>query len=332
MPYSAVEVSILIVSHNTREMTRAAIDSVVRETRDTRYEIIVVDNASGDGSDAMLTSHPASPRVTLLRENIGFARANNVAAETATGAYLLLLNPDTIVLDRAIDRLVQFAKENPHSRIYGGRTIYADGTLNPASCWGRMTAWNQACRATGLAAIFPRSEFFNGEAIGAWTRDRVRAVDIVSGCFLLIDTHLWRRLDGFDPRFFMYGEEADLCLRAETLGARPVITPEATIVHFGGASEKVRADKMVRLLAAKATLINRHWRRWQRPLGKGLLALWPATRAIATTIGALARPGMVDSAATWRTIWSRRSEWRDGYPEYARHDADGKCDPQRSAA
>ena len=226
-----IDVSIIVVSYNTRQMTADALASVASGTRAASYEIIAVDNASSDGSAAMLATHPTRSQLIALKDNIGFARANNLAAKTARGRYLLLLNPDTIVHDAAIDRLVQFALDNPAARNWGGRTLFADGTLNPSSCWGRMSLWNLLCRATGLTGLFPKSELFNGEAFGGWRRDSVRQVDIVSGCFFLIEKDLWDHLGGFDPLFFMYGEEADLCLRAHALGARPVVTPDATIVH-----------------------------------------------------------------------------------------------------
>ena len=205
-------------------MTADALASVQSETRAATYEIIAVDNASSDGSADMLAAHPARPRLIALNDNVGFARANTLAAKMARGHYLLLLNPDTIVRDAAVDRLVQFARDNPGARIWGGRTLFADGTLNPSSCWGRMTLFsNLLCRATGLTGLFPKSELFNGEAFGGWPRDSVRQVDIVSGCFFLIEKDLWDRLEGFDPLFLTYGEEADLCLRARALGARPVV-------------------------------------------------------------------------------------------------------------
>ena len=214
-------------------MTAAALDSVLAETRTTSFEIIAVDNASTDGSSAMLAQHPAKPQLIARNDNIGFARANNVAASQARGRYLLLLNPDTVVLDGAIDNLVAFARARPEARIWGGRTIFADGSLNPSSCWCRMTPWNLFCRASGLTAMFAQSEVFNGEAFGGWARDSERDVDIVSGCFFLIEKELWDELGGFDPLFFMYGEEADLCLRARALSAKPAVTPEATIIHYG---------------------------------------------------------------------------------------------------
>ncbi|MGL4395911.1 MAG: glycosyltransferase family 2 protein [Hyphomicrobium sp.] len=314
-PYAPVDVSILVVSYNTREMTAAALQSIQDETRNLRYEIIVVDNNSTDGSADMIAAHPAKPELIALDRNIGFARANNLAATRARGRYILLLNPDTLVRNGAIDALVAFARRNPKARIWGGRTLFADGRLNPASCWGRMTPWNLICRATGLTGLFANSELFNGEAFGGWQRDSVRRVDIVSGCFFLIDKELWDGLGGFDPMFFMYGEEADLCLRAHGFSARPMVTPEATIVHHGGASERAQSSKMVKLLTAKMSLIERHWSPALVPLGRILLIAWPLSRAITLRVyaGFVPTYGNRDRSDVWKTIWARRAEWISGY-------------------
>ncbi len=318
-----IDVSILIVSFNTRAMTLEAISSVVRETRDVSFEIIVVDNASTDGSADAIAAHPARPTLIRLTENIGFGRGNNLAAEHATGDFVLLLNPDTLVTERAIDRLVAFARANKRAMIWGGRTVFADGQLNPASCWQRITLWNLITRATGLAAIFSQSSVFNSEAYGGWQRDSVREVDIVSGCFLLIPRSIWLALGGFDPAFFMYGEEADLCLRARRIGAKPMVTPEATIVHYGGASEATRSGKMIKLLAAKATLIDRHWPRGMVGLGQFLLMMWPLSRWVALETLARLQGDAVkrEAARTWRTIWQARDEWRRGYRDVVVSDA-----------
>lgn len=299
--------AILIISYNTREMTLACLRSVVEQTAFGTYEVIVVDNQSKDGSADAITAE--FPQFTLIRsaENLGFARANNLAALEARSEFLLLLNPDTLVLDRAIDRLVEFALQRPEAEIWGGRTVFGDGSLNPASCWSQQTLWSVFCVASGLSSVFRRSTLFNPEGLGGWNRDSVRQVDIVSGCFLLVRRELWERLGGFDPSFFMYGEEADLCLRAGRVGARPVVTPAATIVHYGGASERVRADKMVRLLNAKVRLIRRHWPRALVGPGVRLFALWPLTRMIGWRLISPIRSG--DGAATWGEVWRRRAEW-----------------------
>jgi GT2 family glycosyltransferase len=312
-----IDLSIIIVSFNTKAMTLDAISSVVRETQDVSFEIIVVDNNSTDGSADAIEAHPASPQLIRLSENIGFARGNNLAAEKATGRYVLLLNPDTVVIDGAIDRLVAFAQAKPRALIWGGRTLFADASLNPASCWQRIKPWNLAMRATGLAALFPSSGLFNSEAYGGWPRDSVREVDIVSGCFLLIPRAVWLALGGFDKTFFMYGEDADLCLRARRIGARPIITPDATILHHGGASEKTRAGKMTKLLAAKSTLIARHWPQGTVAIGQLLLMMWPLTRWIANAAMAklLNDRERHEAAETWRAVWEARAEWRSGYAE-----------------
>lgn len=308
-----LDVSIVVVSYNTRDLTVACLDSILAETRTTAFEVLVIDNASSDRSAAAIRAHALGRNLICTGENLGFAGANNLAARQARGDFILLLNPDTVIGGGAIDRLVDFARARPEGGIWGGRTVFADGTLNPSSCWGRMTPWNLICRASGLTGVFPRFTVFNGEAYGGWRRDRVADVDIVSGCFLLIRRALWEQLGGFDPAFFMYGEEADLCLRARAIGARPMITPDATIVHLGGASERTRTAKMIKLLAAKVTLVRRHWHPWLQPLGVALLAAWPLSRWLALTAAAPFAATVADAAMTWREIWRRRAAWLGGY-------------------
>jgi GT2 family glycosyltransferase len=176
-----------------------------------------------------------------------------------------------------------------------------------------MDLCNLFCRATGLTGIFRNSPLFNSEAYGGWDRMSEREVDIVTGCLFLISRKDWESLGGFDPTFFMYAEEADLCLRARTvIHARPRVTPEVVIVHHGGASETVKADKMVRLLRAKRELIRRHFPAWQQPIAKALFDVVPATRSLAFTV--IARLGRrstaMESAGVWTEIWKRRTEWR----------------------
>ncbi len=306
--------SIIVISYNTRDMTLACLASIHAQT-ECDFEVVVVDNASTDGSAEAIRRQ--FPQVTLLAEavNHGFGPAHALALPHCRAPWLLLLNPDTVVLDRALDRLLDFAHRRPQAGIWGGRTLYADGALNPGSCWGRMTPWSLLCRLLGLTAIFRASEVFNPEAYGTWPRDAERAVDIVSGCLFLIARADWDRLGGFDPVFVMYGEEADLCLRARAAGLRPAITPAATIIHYGGASERVRSDKMVRLLRAKAELIKRHFPPRRRWLGLRLLMLWPLSRHVALRLagGVTRRPGLSDKAATWGEVWRRRGEWRAGF-------------------
>lgn len=302
------KVSIIVVSYNTREMTLECLRSIFAETK-ANFEIIVVDNASGDGSAEAIASEFPSIRLMAETDNHGFAKANNIAARHAVGEYVLLLNPDTLVLDGAIDKLLAFAERSPQAGIWGGKTLFGDRTLNPASCWGRMTLWSITSQLLGFTSVFRQSSLFNPEGYGGWPRDTEREVDIVSGCYLLIKRDFWNELGGFDLSYVMYGEEADLCLRARKKGSRPRVTPVSQIVHYAGASETIRSDKMVRLLKAKVLLARRHFPAWQRPVALALLRLYPLSRQLGTK--ALGRTG----SGAWGDIWQRRAEWWHGWPE-----------------
>jgi len=313
----APRVSILVISYNTREMTLACLASVLAETA-VPFELIVLDNDSPDGSAAAIAAaFPAQdfPQVQLIasRENHGFAGGNNVAARTAKGEMLLLLNPDTLIRDRAIDRLVAFADETPEAGIWGGRTLTGDGVLDPGCAFADQTLWSLLCRTSGLALLLKDSPVFNSEMYGGWKRDSPRAVDVVMGCFFLIRRSLWERLGGFDLTFVMYGEEADLCRRARATGAQPWMTPAAEIIHYGGASAP-RVDREILKMKARVTLARRHLAPWQRPLGVFLLRAWPLSRALGG--GSLARLLGRDGGAAghWQTVWRRRAEWQDGFP------------------
>ena len=147
-------VSIIVVNYETRELTIACLEFVLSQTRSESYELVVVDNASTDGFAGAIRGTVPSAHLIASKVNLGFGAANNLAAKQARGEFLLLLNPDTVVLDSAIDRLIAFARLHPDAQIWGGRTFFGDLTLNPASCFRRMTLWNQFCYATGLGALF----------------------------------------------------------------------------------------------------------------------------------------------------------------------------------
>jgi len=303
------EISIIIVNWNTREMTLECLRSVYAQAQGTPFEVILVDNGSHDGSAEAIAAEFPQVRLLAETENHGFGLANNLAAKVARGRRLLLLNSDTLVLDHAIDRLCAFADSRPTARIWGGRTVFGDGSLNRYSAWGKQTVWSVACFAFGLTRLFRNSPLFNHEALGGWGRDTVREVDIVSGCFLLIDTDLWQQLDGFDRAFFMYGEEADLCLRAKPFGARPVCTPEATIVHYGGASAAARIDPTIRIFKGKIELARRQSSALAAWAIRAFYVLAVVMRRIGFSLAALRNPKARPMAEMWRATLSRRAEW-----------------------
>jgi GT2 family glycosyltransferase len=303
------DLSIIVVSYNTKEMTVACLESIFEQTNDLSFEVIVLDNDSKDNSAEEIARNFPQVKLLALKENLGFAGGNNLAAKEAAGEYLLLINPDTIVLEAAIQKLVRFAKENPAAGIWGGRTLFGDKTLNPASCWRKPKLWEIFCRSFMLTSYFPNSSVFNTGSYGGWDRSTARQVDIVSGCFFLLKRELWEKLDGFSPEFFMYGEEADFCLRARKFGAKPMVTPEATIIHYGGASEKILADKMVKLLKAKRLLMKNHWSASTYFLGKLIFQMYPFNRMLMSKTLGLFKKNFRKNQDVWRELWQRRKEW-----------------------
>ncbi len=306
-----MDATVIIVSYNTRALTLSCLASVFQETAKISFDVVVVDNDSHDGSPKAITEAFPQVQVLALEENIGFAAANNLAARESSRRYIVLLNPDTVVLDRAIERLVQFADSLDADGIVGGRTLYPDGTLNPTSCWGSPTLWSLACRSLGLSTLFRGTSIFDPESLGRWQRDTEQVVDIVSGCFLLIPRRLWDRLGGFAEEYFMYGEDTDLNIRARKLGHLSRLTPSATIIHLGGASEPLREDKLVRLLTAERKLLRHHWRRSLRLVALPLhsFGVWLRSLPARTTAFAASRRRL-SNADSWRRAWTRRSEWR----------------------
>ena len=306
------EVTIIVVSFNTRELTLECLASIYEQDRmQYDFELVIVDNASSDGSLEAIASRYPQARLIPSDENIGFAQANNLAVRSTEGRFILLLNPDTVILDHGIDKLIDFAQNDGGNGIYGGRTLFADGSLNPQSCWRDPTLWSMFCVAAGLTRLAPWSDLFNPDCMPRWQRDSIRHVDIISGCFLLISRKNWECLGGFDPAFHMYGEEFDFCMRAKKRGIQCKVTPDAEIIHYGGASERVRADKMCRLFETKVMLFRKHWHPLRAWVGCQLLKVWVLSRIISIW-GLDVLRGRKDRVKVWLTMWRRRSIWLSG--------------------
>jgi GT2 family glycosyltransferase len=307
---AAAKVTVIIVSYNTVQLTLKAIATLYANTHETIFDCVVFDNASHDHSAALIRAAFPQVQVIASDQNIGFAAANNRVAAGCETPYLLLLNPDTETHPGAVDALVRFAKSRPSAGIWGGRTVFADGSLNRASCWATPSLRGLFFRAVGIAALFRETQFVNPEAYGGWQRDSVREVDIVVGCFLLIGRPLWQQLGGFQRKYYMYGEDADLCLRARQMGYRPCITPDAQIIHHVGASTVRDEEKAILVMKARASIIRDHWPEWKVGAGIFLMWLWAALRYLGSRPFAKSRRA---SADRWRAVWVRRAEWLQGY-------------------
>jgi N-acetylglucosaminyl-diphospho-decaprenol L-rhamnosyltransferase len=301
-----MDLSVIIVSYNTRDLLRACLRSIHEQTKFATFEVVVVDNASQDGSAAMMRDEFPDVKLFVSEKNLGFGPGCNRAVAMSSGEYLVLLNPDTLVLDRALDQLLEFYRAHPRAGLAGGRTLRPNGAVDPSSCWAAPTLWSMFCYATGLSTTFPRTLLFDPESMGRWPRDAVRPVGVVTGCLLLASRKVWDQLGGFDERFFMYGEDVDLSLRATKLGYTPMITPAATIVHVVGASSASLAAKRKMLLAGKVTLMDKHWPPAVAQLGRALLTIGTALRAFLSRL--------TGRSSFWVDAWDQREVWRAGWP------------------
>ncbi len=301
------DVAILIVTYNSEDQIRECLQSVLAERQSLRQEIIVVDNASSDGTVSLIRNEFPCVQLITPGANLGFAAGSNLAARHANAEFLLFLNPDTLIVDHAIDRVVEFARKNPKYGFYGGRTLTLDGRLEPSSCWGAPSLWSLAMFATGLSTLAPRNRLLDPESLGNWKRDSIREVGVITGCFLAVAREAWQVVGGFDERYWMYGEDVDLAIRARKAGYRPVIFPDAQLVHEVGQSSARPIDKMMLLFRGKAQLARAQWGGIAQNLSLILLAAGVGLR------GLIAKSKGGDDR--WQILWERRYEWLGGYAD-----------------
>ncbi len=302
------DVAIIIVTYNSEKQISDCLESIIAQTTEVNFEIVVVDNLSADSTPTIVKK--SFPDVQLIEpgRNLGFAKAVNLAAKQVDSQYLLLLNPDTQILDHAVDKVYAFAIAYPEHGFYGGRTLKEDGTtLEPSSCWGQPTLWSLFSFATGLSTIFKHNSFFDPESLGSWQRNTVREVGVITGCFLLVEKTAWDAIEGFDEHYWLYGEDVDLAMRASKAGYRPVICPDAVVVHEIGQSS-TSGQKMIWLYRGKVSLIKRHWGGLARSLALTFLKSGVRLRALAYGLKG-------DKGNAWVTGWARRTEWEQGHTE-----------------
>lgn len=305
------DVAIVIVSYNSAEFIGDCLESVFAQQRDVKQQVIVVDNASRDNTVEFIQTNFPEVELIVPGKNLGFAAGVNLGASHADAEFVLLLNPDTVILKHAVDEIVDFARKNPGHGLYGGRTLKPDGSLEPSSCWGEPTLWSMAMFALGLTTLAPKNPILDPESLGSWQRDSPREVGVVTGCFLLSPKTVWDELGGMDERYFMYGEDADFAMRARRAGYRPMICPTAELVHEVGLCSDTPVTKTLLLYRGKASLVRTHWCGTSRWLGLFFLATGTGLRAALSAVGGLLF--RKDGGGRWQTLWRERATWLKGY-------------------
>jgi GT2 family glycosyltransferase len=247
------DVSVVIVSFNTRDLLRECLQSVFRESGSLRVQVIVVDNASTDGSPRMVEQEFPDVLLTRSEVNLGFGPANNLGFRSAGGRYLVLLNSDAFLTEGSLQRSVAHMDANPLAGLGGGRLTGRDGSLQPSA---RMfpTVVGDLLVLSGLAARFPRSRFF-GRVDRTWASPMEAAeIDWVPGAYSIIRAEALQSVGPFDPRFFLYYEEVDLCKRIKDAGYSIWYWPDIVVVHIGGESSRQVRSLQLSRTGAQLTL------------------------------------------------------------------------------
>jgi GT2 family glycosyltransferase len=228
-----MDVSVVIVSWNTRDILRGCIRSVFEETKGVSFEIFVVDNSSCDGSAAMVRAEFPTVKLIENAQNRGFAAANNQALRLASGRYTLLLNPDTLIVDDAISQCVRYADLHPDVGVVGCQVLENENRISNTG-FAFPTPWNVFLALSGLSRAFPRSRIFGQPDLGWWKRDSEQDLDVIPGMFMLVRREAIAQVGLLDEAYFIYSEETDWCYRFARAGWRRVFIPSAQIVHLDG--------------------------------------------------------------------------------------------------
>lgn len=248
-----IDVSIVIVNWNTRDITRNCLRSIYQTAGDVTFEIILVDNDSGDGSAEMVETEFPAVRLVRNSRNVGFAAANNQGIAVAQGRYVLLLNSDTIVKDGAISKAMAFADANPQVGMVGCQTRCPNGAIQ-YNCYLFPSLLNLALSLTQLQVLFWHNRFFGRYRMGWWDYKSVREVDGIAGCFMLARKSAIDEVGPMCEEYFMYSEDTDWCWRFRRAGWKVMYTPEAVIIHLGGCSSSQAATDM-HLMERRSLLI-----------------------------------------------------------------------------
>ncbi len=249
------DVSIVIVSFNTREVLRECLQTVAQESEGLDVETWIVDNNSSDGSPEMIEQE--FPHIHLVRSriNLGFGAANNAAFESVRGRYVVLLNSDAFLRPDSLRLAVEHMDRQPEVGLGGGRLVGRDLSWQPSA---RMfpSLWTDALVMSGLSDRFPKSRIF-GRFDRTWADQSVAAeVDWVPGAFSIIRAEVLTKVGFFDPAFFLYSEEVDLCRRIQAAGYKIWYWPDIVVTHIGG--ESSRQIKTLQMSSSGAQLIR--WR------------------------------------------------------------------------
>jgi GT2 family glycosyltransferase/lipopolysaccharide/colanic/teichoic acid biosynthesis glycosyltransferase len=235
---SAPLLSIIIVNYNVRDFLHHALVSLQKAMKGIRSEIIVVDNASDDGSIEMVRRRFPKVQLIASKSNLGFAKANNLGLKRARGKYFLLINPDTLVQEDTLRVMLKFFEDSPDVGLAGCKILNPDGTFQLACRRSFPRPWAAFTKMVGLSALFPGSRLFGSYNLSYLSPDETYEIDAVSGSFMMLRRACYEQVGGLDEDFFMYGEDLDWCYRVQQAGWKNYYVHSTQIIHYKGESTK----------------------------------------------------------------------------------------------
>ncbi|HEY4798091.1 MAG TPA: glycosyltransferase, partial [Bacteroidia bacterium] len=233
-----MKLSIIIVNYNVEHFLEQCLHSVRKALKNIPAEIFVVDNSSVDGSVQMVKTKFPEVKLIANEKNAGFSKANNQAIKTATGEYILLLNPDTVVQEDTFEKTIQFMDEHADAGALGVMMLDGKGKFLPESKRGLPTPSVAFYKIFGLAALFPNSKTFGQYHLGFLDKNKTHEVDVLAGAFMLLRKTVLDKIGLLDETFFMYGEDIDLSYRITLAGYKNYYFPGTRIIHYKGESTK----------------------------------------------------------------------------------------------
>ena len=316
------ELSIVVVNYNVRDFLHHALVSLRKASRGLRTELIVVDNASDDGSADLVRRRFPGVRLVANKTNLGFARGNNIGLRFAHGEFVLFINPDTVVQEDTIRTMLGFMRTHPDAGLTGCKILNPDGTLQLACRRSFPTPWVAFTKVTGLSSLFPRSRLFGRYNLTYLDPDETSIVDAVSGAFMMVRREVLQKVGGLDERFFMYGEDLDWCYRIRQAGWKIYYVHSTKIIHYKGESTRRSGiDEARTFYDAMHRFVSKHY--GPSGLTAGLLRLSIFFVSLAAWLGSLVRPlrmAAVDAAVVILSLVLAEFTWRGGvflYPSYA---------------
>ncbi len=233
-----MDLSIIIVNYNVKEFIQNLLHSIAKAARNIQYETIIVDNASNDGSVEFLKEKYPEVKLIANKENLGFSKANNLGLKIAKGKYFLLLNPDTLLREDTLQKMIEFFKTVPDAGMAGCKILNPDGSLQLACRRSFPGPWTSFCKVTGLSTLFPKSKIFARYNLTYLDENQTYEVDAISGSFMMLKKEVFDNIGGLDEDFFMYGEDLDLCYRVQKSGYKVYYVHSTQIIHYKGESTK----------------------------------------------------------------------------------------------